>query len=192
MKNLLFLYFLLFTPIICFGQDKQQDKHIKFRDVELKGHVLDFVSELQKLDYTLTSIDKEGSTVIMKGKFIGRDCELYILASARTKTVWKVAVYFDKSNNWPFLKTDYTTLKEQISEKYKKPVKSFEFFSKPYADGDGHELQALKKDKCTYSTYWKLNEGFVKLSITSFCQISIGYEDKINSAIDSSELGREL
>jgi len=184
MKNLFF--FLLFIPIVCLGQGK----HMKFRNVEINGNILIFAGELQKLDYTISSIENQGSTIRMKGKFIERDCELFILASTKTKVTWKVAVYFGKATNWRSLKSDYVSLKEQINEKYGKPFKSSEFFANPNYEGDGRELQSLRKGKCTYFTYWKTDEGFVKLSITSFCQISIGYEDKLNSEIDSKEGSR--
>jgi len=181
MKNLIFL--LLFIPVFCLGQDK----HMKFRDIELKGNILNFVNELQKLDYSLSSVENEGTTAVLKGKFIGKDCELFVLASSKTKTVWKVSVYFHKSNSWKTLKSDYISLKEQISDKYGKPFKTVETFSPPHQEGDGHELQALKKDKCTYNTFWRTNEGIIKLSITSFCQVAIGYEDRISSDIDLKE-----
>jgi len=179
----LFTFFLLFVSIVGFGQNG----HIKFRDVELKGTIANFVSEMEKLNYTISGIEQGGSTMIMKGKFIGRECELYILSTAKTKTVWKVVAYFNKTNDWLTLRSDYIAFKELINDKYGKPFKTMESFSDPYHEGDGRELQALRKNKCTYDTFWKTKEGVVKLSITSFCQIAIGYEDRINSQIDLKE-----
>ena len=182
MKNL-FSFFLLFISVVGFGQNG----HIKFRDVELKGPILNFVSEMQKLDYTVSGTEQGGSAMIMAGKFIGRECKLFILSTAKTKTVWKVVVYFNKTNDWITLRSDYTALKELINDRYGKPFKTVESFSDPYQEGDGRELQALKKNKCIYDTFWKTREGVVKLSITSFCQIAIGYEDRINSQVDLKE-----
>ena len=187
MKNLLF-YLLLFIPTVSFGQNE----HIKFRDIELNGTILNFVAELKKLNYSISDVDYEGTTIVMKGKFIGRDCELIILSTAKTKTVWKVAVYFKKSNNWLSLKSDYIALKESLNDKYGKPYKSIESFSNPYYEGDGNELQAIKKEKCTYATFWRTYEGYVKLHITPFCQIAISYEDKINSKIELKEKSSKL
>lgn len=56
-----------------------------------------------------------------------------------------------------------------------------------YYEGDGYELQALKNDKCTYSTYFKTEKGTLNVAITSSGNLSLGYEDKINTEIQTEE-----
>ena len=48
---------------------------------------------------------------------------------------------------------------ELFTKKYGEPKDHFEFFSSPYYEGDGYELQALRKEKCNYISFWTLDKG---------------------------------
>ena len=61
------------------------------------------------------------------------------------------------------------------------------FFSKPYYEGDGYELQALRKEKCHYISFYKLPLGAAIVEISQFGHIQIGYEDNINYELKKKE-----
>jgi hypothetical protein len=182
MKKNIVIITLLFISIAVFGQNVN---HIKFRDIAVDGELSQFVSKLKNIGYSLESTTKDNAS-ILKGTFLGKKGDLFVISSPKTKTVWKVAFYFREDDSWKSLKYDYESLKEQLTKKYGEP-ESFEFFSNPYYEGDGYETQALKKDKCTFVSYYITKIGSIKLEISSFCQILISYEDKINSENSAKE-----
>ncbi|WP_278519531.1 hypothetical protein, partial [Leyella stercorea] len=69
---------------------------------------------------------------------------------------------------------------EPTINKYGEPHDDFNFFSSPYKENDGNEIQAIEEDKCHYSCYFKLEEGTIGISISPYKNIFIGYEDAIN------------
>jgi hypothetical protein len=179
MKKVLVLV-LVFISVAGYGQN-----HIKFRDIEINGNLSQFVSQLEKIGYSLKT--SEGNTSKLNGIFLGKEGELFVVSTPKTKTVWKVGFDFCKDENWISLKSDYKSLKEQITKKYGEPFETIEFFSSPYYDGDGNEIQAFKKGKCVFASYWEVESGFIDIGITDSCQIRISYEDKINAEIKSRE-----
>ena len=184
MKKLLFLFVML-MPVALIAQN-----HMEFRGVPINGHRDSFVSEMKKLGYSEVYRNETG--IAMKGQFTNKDADIIILASAKTKTVWKVAAQIDEDASWSKLKSDYFYYVELYTSKYGQPSDHFEFFSSPYYEGDGYELQALRKDKCTYSTFFTTNSGTIMVKITNSGRLSLEYEDKINSNQDSKEKERSV
>ena len=88
--------------------------------------------------------------------------------------------------SWSTIKSNYFEIKNQFQLKYN-TGKSYEFFTKPYFEGDGYEMQAIGADKCTYSTFWKPEFGHITLSIETLKRICIGYQDGINGDINIAE-----
>ena len=72
-------------------------------------------------------------------------------------------------------------------KKYGNPTNNYEFFSKPYYEGDGYELSALRNEKCHYISAFETKNGVVYLEISKFKKIEINYEDKANSNIMDRE-----
>lgn len=111
----------------------------------------------------------------------------YILASPKTKTVWKIAVFFPKETAWYSIKSAYNKYKDQYTTKYGNPSKSYNFFSNPYYEGDGYETSAIRNGKCHYASFWDIANGNIVVSISTYMQVEIEYEDKINSDINDKE-----
>lgn len=153
--------------------------------IPIDGNISDFVIKLEAKNFSV--IKKYGNNILMEGQFAGKSAEVFVLSTNKTKTVWKVAVYFNKKSSWYSLKSDYKEYKELFTEKYGKPSDTFEFFSKPYYEGDGYELQALRKDKCTYVTFFELETGNIAVKISSSGSIALVYEDALNSDIKERE-----
>lgn len=70
-------------------------------------------------------------------------------------------------------------------------ARAFEFFSDPYYEGDGYEMQALRKDKCDYISYWEVENGIVSVKMGNSSMI-LSYEDSANSAIASKERENDI
>lgn len=171
--------------LISIAISAQNQQHMEFKGIPIDGNINSFVSKLvQKGFVKEKSVD---NAVILKGTFTGKKATIYVLGTPTSKTVWKVAVYLDKSDSWYKLKSDYKEYVELFTQKYGQPSDNFEFFSKPYYEGDGYELQALRLDKCTYMTAYRTPQGIVDVNIASTCKVCIVYEDGINVALKSQE-----
>ena len=132
---------------------------------------------------------------VLDGDFAGlSNCHFTILHT-KNKTVCKVLITSDDIGGWYSTKSKYEDLKELLSTKYE-IVKSFEYFSSPYYEGDGYELLAIKQDKGTYKTFFHCDEGYVTLTLsasdTSSGYLSIVYEDTINMAKFSEERDKQI
>lgn len=122
-----------------------------------------------------TSIE---NTIVMKGEVMGKGVELYIFNTPKSKKVYKVAIYFDKVDNWYSIKSDYNSLLNILTDKYGKPDSKYSSFYKPYYEGDGYEMQAVSLEKVSFSAFWFGRENTnISISISKFKMISVGYEN---------------
>ena len=181
MKTTKFFLIATFCLFILCGYSQE---HIAFKTVPLNGDINNFAKELVKQGFTIK--ETKGNVITMSGSYINRQCEVIVFASKKTNIVWKVAIYLPEETNWYSIKNDFLRLKEQFITKYGNG-KSYEFFSNPYSEGDGYEMQAVKLGKCHYTTFWETQGGTIGLSISKYEQISVSYEDTINSALDDKE-----
>lgn len=179
MKKLALLFAVMLMSTTFFAQE-----HLDFRGVPINGHVDSFIAKMEGLGYTLE--ENSDGVAMMEGKFINKDVDLFIVYTPQTNTVWKVGVFFDKATSWSSIKSDYREYKELYKKKYGEG-KSYEFFSKPYYEGDGYELQAVRKEKCRYTTFFECATGNITVEISSSERILISYEDGINVKLNRSE-----
>lgn len=176
-------FVLILTFCLCtlagYGQE-----HLRFKNVPMDGTVINFTKELIKEGFIVQKEKKNLNVLI--GNFISRPCEVRLVGTHKTATIWKVVVYLPKVKEWSPLKIDYVNLKQAFVDKYG-AGKSYEFFSQPYVDGDGGELQALASERCHYITYWEKPEGTIALQITTEGRITITYEDALNRTLYDKE-----
>lgn len=164
-------------------------EHMTFKSVSMEKNINEFVSALKSKGMVISKYDAtlgNQTTRLMTGQFAGiEDCSLIILATPSTKKVCKVSASTPNSKSWSSVLSEYKSLKESLESKYEGcEIKTYAFFSDPYDLGDGYELQALSKDKCTYATYITTPQGSIMLKITSAsyneAYVNIVYEDAIN------------
>ena len=161
-------------------------EHFQFRGAPIDGHLSDFVAKMKELGYTEKVQYEDG--VIMEGTFTGRDAELHILYTPKSKTVYSVEVYLDKASSWYFLKELYTSYKKEFAKKYEGEGYTREYFEPPYREGDGKELRALAEEKCVYATFFPFIEGEVVLKISRAGQLGIIYSDNQNQELYKAEM----
>jgi len=70
----------------------------------------------------------------------------------------------------------YRSMKEVLTKKYGKPSSDYEFFKKPYYDGDGFEAQAIKLGKATFSSFWG---SALNLEIHESLTVQLNYESDV-------------
>lgn len=182
MKKLLLLFAFVFSINIIGAQNV----HLTFKDIPIDGNVKDFADKLSKKGFTQNE-GLEDDIIRMEGKFADFNAEVWLVATPKTKTIWKVVVTTKKYTSWSSIKADFEEYKEIYTKKYGKPANDYHFFSRPYYEGDGYEMQALKLEKCTYATVFKIPEGGIMIKMTKWGDISFSYEDNVNVKIKNSE-----
>lgn len=172
-----------FGANVAFAQDTVS--HLEFKGIPITGKIDNFVKKLQEQGFTLDK--RQGNSAIMNGQFAGKDAEIYVFGTKKTGTVWKVVVYLPKRTTWYSIKSEYEFYKDMYERKYGTPEHSYTFFSDPYYEGDGYEMQAVKLEKCTYFSSFHVSNGEIYIEISKFQQIKLAYEDAANTVIMDSE-----
>ena len=158
-KIIIFFIVTLFSVNV-----KSQSQHLKFKEIPINGNLSEFITKMKVEGFVLKEV--EGNIAIMSGLFVGKKSDIYIVASPKSKTVWKVSVNLPDESTWYSLKSSYNTFKSQFSKKYGDPTESYEFFSKPYYEGDSYEMQALSLEKCNYYSYWENDLGIISIELS--------------------------
>lgn len=158
-----------------------------FDGVAIDGDLSTAIAKYKSKGYLIQKYFENG--VILNGEVLGTKIELYIFTTIKTKRVFKAVVYLPKRESWVSLKNEYEKYFETFTDKYGTEDSKYEFFSKPYFEGDGYELQALKLEKATFAAYWlKKNNATIGLEISEYQQVKITYENDTNQIISKREI----
>ena len=184
MKKIFMAIVLCLVCTFSFGQE-----HLTFKNVEIDGDMLVFCQKMETCGFTTVQQYDDEGIVQMKGTFMGyRDCSLFVIGTQKSKKVWKVIVDIPEvENDFYTLKSQYENAVEAYTKKYGKPDSDFYFFRRPYYEGDGYEMQALRLEKLIATSFWHINNGTIVVKITKYQNLQIGYEDKKNCEIHSQE-----
>ncbi len=195
MKDLrlcLFIVLLNVSSFSLFGQDN----HITFKGIPVDGTIKEFTVIMENNGFSfITESDRTLQAGFM-GKFSGEECIITAAFTPASKTVWSVSAHFPEDDSWYYLSTKYDRFKSLMEEKYGKPDTDFHFFSRPYKDMDGHELDALYEKKCHYHCSFKVDNGTVMLSLESVHygkgNLCVSYEDNANVALKHQEENAQM
>jgi len=132
---------------------------------------------------------EESGGVILKGE-IGEESVKMFAMSTKEGIVHTAGYVFPKSDTWYSLKSKFNLVKDMLTEKYGKPQKSDNTFSRPYYEGDGYEMSAVSNNKCHYNAKWT-NQNILML-ISSDKTIIVFYENKMNSEKKEQEKKNNL
>jgi hypothetical protein len=157
----------------------------EFMGVKLEGDKATFINKFKAKGFVLTYADNPNA-VTMKGTVGGKQYELILFSTPTTKQVWKLSVYLPEATSWSRIKSEYEDYLGILTEKYGAPEKAYTFFSSPYSEGDGYEMNAIKLEKCHYSAFWSDSVG-IWIEISKFQQVKIAYENAKNSALNDLE-----
>jgi hypothetical protein len=183
MKKLLLTLFLIGTVGVTQAQT--------FNGIEVGQSFAKTKEQLQAKGY----VEVSSSDPVIKeyrGTVNGLSCKIIVVLTPTSKLVWKLVFQSFPVESWSSAESEYEKYKSIIAAKYGEPKNHFEFFSSPYKKGDGYELQALSRDKCTYRSYFKDssdNNVAVELKSLNYGEaaIWISYENKEGVAKYKSE-----
>jgi hypothetical protein len=156
----------------------------EFLGIKVDGKLSEVVAKFKLKGFKVTSPDNLSPTLV--GKAGISKVEVIILSTPITKTVYKIAVYLPKQNEWESIKSEYEDYLRTLTAKYGTPNNSFNFFGSPYKEGEGDEMNAITMEKCFYSAYWEN----VSISISEYRQVSIVYENSKNFTIRDREVAK--
>ena len=171
---------LLVTLSICLLAGAQE--HLKFKNVAIDGPKKAFLSELQKNDFRLIEDTDAGAS--LRGRLSNRNVNAFVMATSEG-TVCRVAATFDSPEEWTPLKLDFYTLLRSLAYKYGEPAELHQEFQLPFSDGDGREMEALRRGRGRWYARFTPAEGTIHMMITNNPMtqqpgIMLLYEDGIN------------
>lgn len=177
MKKVLFVLMMFFASF-CWGQ--------QFDGVEIFGSLSSVISSFKSKGYVVKSYINSHDA-LLKGYFLGDYIEIYVFSTPKTKKVCKVSIFFPKEETWDALKGSFYKFNDILSSKYNEPDNKYEYFEKPYFDGDDYELSAVVLGKSHFSCFWfNRNNVSIGLLVSKWKQIEIDYENdemmKLNKA----------
>lgn len=180
---------LITLCIIMLSFAMRAQEHMTFMGIPIDGKISTFVQKLE--DKGFTYVNTGYGVTFLTGSFAGnRDCIILVFSSIKSLTVWKIFVVFPSKSSWESLKNEYQTMKSLYSRKYGEP-NIYEFFISPYYEGDGYEMTAISIGKAHYESFFKTNDGYIRLAIDNgeygSGYVTVGYEDGINVKIKSQE-----
>ena len=189
MKKCLTLCSLFLFGTLLFAQS---DKHILFKGFPLDGAITAFNNKLKDSGFIAhPDASQYTKDALLKGTFAGLDnCTIRVLATPKTKTVYRVEVSTDNYTDWYSTETAYKGLINTYAEKYIQSSQC-DFISYPYNSVNGWEIKAIFQDKYSLFTYFKAEGGEICISVEaeneSKAYIKITYEDKQNKELNKTE-----
>lgn len=180
MKKLFLLLILTLNSLLLSAQ-----KHFTIKGITMDGPYPTFMKEMEEKG--LKTIIKQDEGCAMKGQFAGKDATFFIIGTPKSKTVWRVRIDFEKKNEWSDLLNEFVEMTKHYTTKYGEPEDKFLNTVKPYEIGDGKEMEALKDGKILFVYFYNLDEGMISVEISKNQCVSIKYEDKINTELETSE-----
>jgi hypothetical protein len=179
MKNL-FIALAILTSTASFGQT--------FDGVSISGDLPTAVSRFKAKGYVLSNTFEQG--VKLKGRVAGRNIELFIFVTPKSKKVFKMIAYLPEQTSWSALRDTYIEILTTLQNKYGEPDETEAKFITPYYLGDGYEINAVRLEKIDYHAYWFRRDNLtVGVEISKFSQVKLIYENNIMMDLKDKEQG---
>ena len=193
MKKIVPLLIVFFNAM---GSFAQSSDHLLFNGVPIDGTLSEYVLKMKQNGFSHNGT--EGGVAMLTGDFAGyKDCIVGVSTLKQTDLVSNITVLFPDKDTWSFLLSNYSSLKEMLTQKYGEPsecVEKFDTYLEPRDDGD--RMHEVKMDNCKYYTTYETDKGSIQLSIDHIsvisCYVVLSYYDKINSDIIRSKAISDL
>src|ERR1035437_2557228 len=92
-KRAILTTLLLTLFVLAFSQVQlvyETNNHLEFNGMSLNGDLNVFVAKLQKQGFTIKTTSQD--LVIFNAELIGKPCEMAVLGTKKTKTVYRVTI----------------------------------------------------------------------------------------------------
>lgn len=178
MKKLLTILMLC---IISLGYSQE------FLGIKVDGSLYETVAKFKAKGFRVSETGK--NMIALTGTVQLKELTVLIVSSPKTYKVWKFIVYLPERSSWYTLKGEYKDYVNIFKNKYGNPSaeSTFEYFQDPYYEGDGYEMQAVRSEKVTYSTYWIYDTVAYSVKIDKLECVTLSYENRVNYIIHKKE-----
>ncbi|MBM3454795.1 MAG: hypothetical protein FJX80_06560 [Bacteroidetes bacterium] len=192
----IFLSFL--AVIMSISTFAQTSEHMSFKGVPIDGTLNEYVAKMKQNGFQY--LGTEDGTAILNGDFAGyKNCHVGVTTLNKIDLVHKIGVIFPNQETWSRLFSNYSDLKQMLTEKYGNPndeVELFDVKSFQLPLDDNSKMHQVKMDRCNFYAVWKTDKGEIQLAIDhsgfTSCFVKVGYFDKINSAIINEKAKDDL
>ena len=192
----LFLSFL--AVIMSISTFAQTSEHMSFKGVPIDGTLNEYVAKMKQSGFQY--FGAEDGTALLNGDFAGyKNCHVAVTTLKKIDLVHKIGVIFPNQETWSRLSSNYSDLKQMLTEKYGNPNDEAELFDvKPFQLplDDNMKMHQVGMDNCKFYTVWKTDKGEIQLSIDhsgfTSCFVKVVYFDRINSAIINEKVKDDL
>jgi hypothetical protein len=148
----------------------------QFNGVSVSGPFMTVIEKFKAKGYKIKVLDDYAA--IMTGNLQYRPIELFIMATPKSKMVFKFAIFMNKQNTWDDILEEYRDYVKVMTDKYGDPDATQEEFEFPYELGDGYEMTAIGAKKCKYASLWMdRNNVNMMVEISEYKQVKIIYEN---------------
>jgi len=179
MKRIILL--LLLAPALGFAQNKLKLSH--FWDIPWGTSIEQ--AEAIFDERGLTSF-KDGNCLITQGTY-ERENATIILLFNRMNRLYCANVVYESSGDRVL--SHYDKYRKVLYRRYGAPDTAVEYYSKPYAKGDGREIEAIQTDNAFHFTEWAFSdECLASVSILKNINICLTFK---NPAYADSPIGRK-
>lgn len=164
MKNIIFILFLLFTSITANAQQAI------FADLKWGSTRTEVTKQLPSKGFPSIKTDEDGD-LQFEGMLLGQKTIGFAIFTKQG--LQKVQLTMLTPDHKVI--SIYRDLKKTLINKYGTPSNTYEYFKKPYYEGDGYEEQALRLGKARFSAFWNKD---MYIEITEKLNIRITYESE--------------
>lgn len=128
----------------------------------------------------------------LTGSVAGDRYEIGLVYTPISKKVWKIVVYTMPVFSWSILKYQHAKFKEILIRNYGDPKSDFWFFLSPYYEGDGFELQAIRKGAMRSAVFFRDSHGnHIYMELESYQigqgQVCVSYENNVAQELNKAE-----
>jgi len=190
MKTLkMYLKKSVLLAIVCIWMPIQLSSQV-FYGIQLNQHKNLVINALVSKGFVVNKTD--GSYTSLKGKLVNEQVTVTVYHTITSKKVRKLLIIYSGTETWESSKTKYNSMVGVLESKYGPISEKYEYFSSPYYEGDGYELQAIENDNATLTSLWfdlpeHPNLG-VSVEITNGGLITVLYEVISNITLHQQEL----
>ena len=174
------IIFLFIIPAFCYAQNKKALSH--FWDIPWGTSIEKAEAIFQERGFETL---REGSSVMTLAKYEGEEA-IIVLMFNRVNRFYCGNVIYTSSNTTTIPK--YENFRKVLFRRYGMPDIAVEYFTSPYAKGDGREIEAIGSENAFYFTEWEFNDACqASLSILKNLDIWMSFRNPVYA---DTEIGK--
>lgn len=168
-------------------------EHLKFKGVEIDGTPTSFAQQL--LQKGCTRGDSGDGLIFLNGSVAGYSgCDIFI--SSTDKIVSWVGVAFPKRTEWSSFYSNYSTIKDMLTQKYGTPTKDILNWQGYMPDTDGMRWHKATNQELELQTLFDTDKGRIVLTYISLeyeaGYVTLYYYDALNQPAVQQSLMEDL